>query len=361
MNDIFYMKRVLQLAKKGIGKVSPNPLVGSLIVKNKQILSEGYHGYFGGPHAEVNAISKLHARQCHDSTLYVNLEPCCHYGKTPPCTDLIIKSKLRRIVIGTMDPNPLVQGKGIEMLKKSGIEVTTEILKDCCQSLNAPYFKYINQKKPYITLKIAQTIDGKIATDRCHSRWITSESSRRFVHRLRKENDAVLVGANTIVVDDPELTVHMVRGKSPKRIILDRSLDIPFEARVFHHPDPHNTIIVTTPKAPFKKIKRLKEMGISIWSIKNNTSGSIHFPSLWKKMIQEGIISVLVEGGKEAFTSFLRTGEVDRVIVFIAPKFFGNGLSAIGDLGIHTPDKALHFKKMNWIRKGSDMMLEGLF
>jgi diaminohydroxyphosphoribosylaminopyrimidine deaminase/5-amino-6-(5-phosphoribosylamino)uracil reductase len=260
-----------------------------------------------------------------------------------------------------MDPNPLVQGKGIEMLKKSGIEVTTDILKDYCQSLNEPYFKYMTKKKPYITLKIAQTIDGKIATDQCHSRWITSESSRRFVHRLRKENDAVLVGVNTIVVDDSELTVRMVRGNGPKRIILDRSLAIPLDARVLHHPDRQNTIIVTTSVAQSEKIKRLNEMGITIWSVKSTPVGSIHFSSLWKKMIQSGIISVLVEGGKEVFTSFLRTGEVDRVIIFIAPKFFGQGLSAIGDLGIHRPDKALQLKEISWVRKGSDMMLEGWF
>ena len=217
------------------------------------------------------------------------------------------------------------------------------------------------EKKPYITLKIAQTVDGKIATDQCHSRWITSESSRRTVHRLRKESDAILVGAGTVIHDNPDLTVRMVRGRSPKRIILDRSLDIPLKSHVLKHPDPQNTIIVTTKEAIPDKILKIKEIGISIWSIKSDSNGSIDFPSLWKRMIEEGIISVLVEGGKEVFTSFLRSGEVNRMIVFIAPKLFGEGLSAFGHLGIHIPDEALQFKETSWIRKGSDMMLEGRF
>lgn len=361
MDDVFYMKRVIRLAKRGLGKVSPNPLVGSLIVKDDQILSEGYHAYFGGPHAEVDALSKLPMRERRDATLYVNLEPCCHYGKTPPCTDMILQSKLRRVVIGVSDPNHLVQGRGIEILKKSGIEVVTDVLRDCCQRLNGPYFKYMTEKKPYVTLKIAQTIDGKIATDQYHSRWITNKFSRRTVHRLRRESDAILVGAGTVIHDNPDLTVRMVHGKSPKRIILDRSLDIPLKSRVLQHPDPKNTIILTTKEAIPDKIHKIKEKGISIWSIKSDSNGSIHFSSLWKRMVENGIISVLVEGGKEVFTSFIRSGEVDRMIVFIAPKFFGNGLSVFGHLDIHQPDEALQFKETSWIRKGSDMMLEGRF
>ena len=249
MDDLFYMKHVVRLAKKGLRSVSPNPLVGSLIVKNEQILSEGYHAYFGGPHAEVDALSKLSMQERRDATLYVNLEPCCHYGKTPPCTEMILQSKLRKIVIGTADPNPLVKGRGIEILKKSGIEVVTDVLNDRCERLNAPYFKYMQEKKPYITMKIAQTVDGKIATDQYHSRWITNESSRRAVHRLRRESDAILVCAGTVIHDNPDLTLRMVRGKNPKRIILDRSLDMPLESRVLQHPDTQNTIVVTTKEA----------------------------------------------------------------------------------------------------------------
>ncbi|MBN2028807.1 bifunctional diaminohydroxyphosphoribosylaminopyrimidine deaminase/5-amino-6-(5-phosphoribosylamino)uracil reductase RibD [bacterium] len=355
------MNRVLQLAKKGMGCVSPNPLVGSLIVKNDRILSEGYHAYFGGPHAERVALLQLSEQERHNATLYVNLEPCCHQGKTPPCTDLIIESKLHRVVIGTLDPNPLVHGKGIDILHKSGIQVLTDVLKNRCRKLNEPYFKYITTSKPYVTLKIAQTLDGKIATDQGYSRWITGESARRMVHRLRKEHDAILVGAGTVIHDDPELTVRMVRGKSPKRIILDRFLDIPLKSRVLHHPESQNTIIVTTPKVSHDKIKEIKEMGITHWSIESDSNGSIHFPTLWRNMVTEGIISVLVEGGKEVLTSFMRLGEVDRIIVCMAPIFFGEGLSVFGDLGVHTPNEAIRLKEVTWHRKGSDLMLEGRF
>ncbi len=359
MDDIFYMKRVVQLAKRGIGYVSPNPLVGSVIVKNGRILSEGYHAYFGGPHAEKIALSKLSERERLNATLYVNLEPCCHHGKTPPCTDLIVQSKLSRVVIGASDPNPLVQGKGIEILRNAGMKVDTGILENQCQKLNDPYFKYITSNKPYVTLKIAQTVDGRIATDHGSSRWITGQSTRRFVHRLRKEHDAILVGSHTIIMDDPELTVRMVHGKNPRRIILDRLLDIPLKSRVLQSSQSQNTIIVTTTKIPPDKIHKIKEMGIMHWQVKSDSSGSIHFPSLWKKMIKEGIISVLVEGGKEVFTSFLRSGEVDRIIVCMAPIFFGEGLSVFGDLGVHMPDEAIQLKEMSWNRKGSDMILEG--
>ncbi len=359
MDDISYMKRVLQLAKRGISHVSPNPLVGALIVKNDRIISEGYHAYFGGPHAERVALLNISKRECLNATLYVNLEPCCHQGKTPPCTDLILQSKLSRVVIGTSDPNPLVGGKGIEILRRSGIKVDMGILKKQCQELNDPYFKYITTNKPYVTLKIAQTVDGKIATDRGYSRWITGESARRFVHKLRKEHDAILVGSRTIIIDNPELTVRMVHGKNPKRIILDKSLDIPLKSRVLQQSQPQNTIIVTTTRISPDKIRKIKELGIIHWPIRSDSRGSIHFPSLWKKMITEGIISVLVEGGREVFTSFLQSGEVDRIILCIAPMLFGEGLSVFGDLGVHVPNEAIRLKEITWRCKSPDMILEG--
>lgn len=359
MDDSFFMKKVLSLAKKGSGRVSPNPRVGALVVKGERILARGYHGYFGGPHAEINALSKLELGKSLGSTLYVNLEPCCHYGKRPPCTDSIIKSKVGRVVVGVLDPNPIVRGKGIQKLREAGIEVSVGVLEEECFELNGPYFKYVTQKKPFITLKIAQTLDGKISTSKGHSRWITGEASRRLVHRMRKESDALLVGVNTVIADDPELTVRMVRGNRVRRVILDSRLRIPSEARVLKHSDSQNTIIATTSKAPPDKIRSLQKMGITLWVIEENDDGRVDFTSLWKKMTDEGIISVFVEGGKQVFTSLLCTNQVDRIIVFIAPKLFGHGISAFGELGIDTPDSAISLQKVRWYRKGQDMVVEG--
>ncbi len=358
MDDIFFMKRVLQLAKRGSGKVSPNPMVGAVIVKNGKILSEGYHAFFGGLHAEVNALRKLKDDETRGSTLYVNLEPCSHYGKTPPCTDAIIEAGIKRVVVGMVDPNPLVHGRGIEKLKKAGIEIRTIILEKQSVELNESYIKYITKHRPFVTLKIAQTLDGKIATSGGLSRWITGEKSRRFVHKMRRESDAVLVGVNTVIVDDPQLTVRMIPGRGKRRIILDSRLRIPLEAKVLHHSDPQNTVVVTTDQSPSNKVKILKKMGVTVWVIEK-VDGMVDLSLLWEKMADEGIASLLVEGGRRIFTSILRQGHADRVIVFFAPKIFGEGIGSIGDLGIDSPDEAIVFKKTRWYKKGNDMVFEG--
>ena len=359
MDDRFFMQRVLRLARRGTGRVSPNPRVGALVVKRGRVLAEGYHAYFGGPHAEVVALSKIDEDERKGATLYVNLEPCVHHGKTPPCTELIIRSRLRRVVVGAVDPNPLVREKGIQKLLEAGIEVQVGVRKEECIKLNKAYFKYITQEKPFITLKIAQTLDGKIATADGISRWITSEASRRFVHRMRRESDAVLVGVNTVIADDPELTVRWGYGTGVRRIVLDSRLRIPEEARVLHHPDPEKTIVATTPQAASEKIQMLRQNGVSVWVLDADEEGRVDLSALWKKMAQEGMASVLVEGGKVVFTSILRDGEADRIVVFIAPKLFGKGISAFGDLGVRVPDGAMTFREIVWRRRGVDMVLEG--
>lgn len=359
MDDRFLMKRVLTLAKKGAGKVSPNPQVGALVVKNNAILSEGYHAYFGGPHAEVAALSKLGLDESRDSTLYVNLEPCTHFGKTPPCTDRIIQSKVRRVVVGAVDPNVLVRGKGIRTLQDSGIEVKVGILADACTRLNESYFKFITKKKPFITLKIAQTLDGKIATLQGNSQWITSESSRRQVQRMRKESDAVVVGVHTVIRDDPQLTIRLVPEGRLRRIILDSRLRIPLESRVLHHADPQNTIVVTTQKAPREKRQLLKNRGITVWTVGEDAKGRVDLIEFFKESAKRDIASLLVEGGREVFTSMLQTGEVDRVVIFIAPKLFGRGLDSLGTLDIQTPAEAVVFKESRWFHRDTDMVFEG--
>ena len=353
------MKRALRLARKGTGKVSPNPRVGAVLVKDRKIISEGHHERFGGAHAEINALSKIENRRIKGGTLYTNLEPCCHQGKTPPCTEFLIESGIHSVVIGVVDPNPLVNGKGIRRLRQAGIDVRVGIMEKECIRLNEAYFTYITQKKPFVTLKIAQTLDGKIATDRGLSRWITGETSRRQVHRMRSENDAVLVGVNTVIADDPELSVRSVRGRNPRRIILDSRLRIPLQSRVLADSNSQNTVVATTSRAPSDKIKKLHQMGVGVWILKSSIDGAVDLPALWKKMAKEGITSVLVEGGKEVFTSILNTGDADRIVVFISPKVFGRGIDAFGELDVPSPDRAVTFEEIVWHRRGSDIIFEG--
>lgn len=359
MDDRFYMQRAIRLARKGTGRVSPNPRVGAVIVKNGTILAEGFHAVYGGAHAEINALSKLKSDHARGSTLYINLEPCCHYGKTPPCSDALVRSGIRRVIIGMKDPNPLVAGGGIRKLKRSGIDVRTGILEQECFRLNEPFFKYVTQKKPFVTLKIAQTLDGKIATRSGQSKWITSEVSRKKVLQLRRESDAVLVGIQTVLVDNPLLTLRSVKGVQPKRIVLDSRLRIPLDSNLMRSNEPPKTIVATVEDAPADKIHAVRKTGAEVWIIKKNQEGRIDLNSLLKKAAETGITSILVEGGREVFTSFLKSGLADAIVVFTAPKVFGKGMDPFGDLGILEPADALQFRTVKWSRIGEDMMFEG--
>jgi diaminohydroxyphosphoribosylaminopyrimidine deaminase/5-amino-6-(5-phosphoribosylamino)uracil reductase len=359
MDDRDLMKRVLRLARKGTGKVSPNPRVGALLVKEGRILSESYHARFGGPHAEVNVLSKLSPAQRREGTLYINLEPCNHHGKTPPCTDMIIESGVRRVVVGITDPNPRVNGKGIRRLREAGIDVHVGVLEQACSRMNEAYIKYITQKKPFITLKVAQTLDGKITTNSIDSRWITCQSARKFAHRIRNEHDAILVGVNTVITDDPQLTVRWGHPRTIRRIILDSQLRIPLKSRVLNDESPEKTYVVTTFKASSHKKETIERKGANVWVLDRDASGRVDLSALWKKMGEEHITSVLVEGGSEVFTAVLKTGDVDRVVAFIAPKLFGKGLNAFDKLDRDIPDDAFTFREYSWNRKGSDIVFDG--
>jgi len=361
MNDEFYMNQAITLARKGLGKVNPNPCVGAIIVKDGQILSRGYHARFGGYHAEIEAISKLSPDKLKNATLYVNLEPCTHYGKTPPCTDAILRTGIRKVVIGMIDPNPVVHGKGIRKLKQHGIEVKTSVLKKKCEELNEVYIKCLQKKRPFVILKIAQTLDGKIAVSNGLSRWITSPASRSCVHRMRNENDAILVGINTLIQDDPELTVRWGKGKHIKKIVLDSRLRIQDSAKILSNKDPENTILVTTPNASAKRINALKKKGVEVWILNENRTGQVDLNDLWDKCFIEHIYSILVEGGKGIFTSVLKSGEADRIVLFTAPKLFGEGISAFGDLNVSKPDSAFKFRSFRWQKCGPDMVFDGRF
>jgi diaminohydroxyphosphoribosylaminopyrimidine deaminase/5-amino-6-(5-phosphoribosylamino)uracil reductase len=358
LTDEFYMNRALKLARKGEAWVSPNPMVGAVIVKANRIISEGYHEKFGDNHAEINAILRS-SESLEGSTVYVTLEPCTHHGKTPPCVERLISLKPARVVIGTPDPNPLVSGKGIKVLNEHGIDTTVGVLEDACKELNERFFKFIQTRVPFVTLKFAQTLDGRIATASGHSQWITSLLSRRFAHRLRSIHDAVLVGVGTVMADNPELTVRLARGRNPVRIIVDSHLRIPLHASVLKHQKTARTIIAATPDADPEKRTRLLDMGIDVMLTAEDSRHRIDMKSLLSELGKKEISSVLVEGGAAVITTILREQLADRAVVIIAPKIVGKGIEAVGDLEIKRIDDALKFSFKRIIRKGDDLVIDG--
>jgi diaminohydroxyphosphoribosylaminopyrimidine deaminase/5-amino-6-(5-phosphoribosylamino)uracil reductase len=353
-----YMKLAINLAKKGTGKTSLNPLVGAVVVKNDRIIGKGYHKKYGEPHAEVNAL-KACGGKAKNATLYVNLEPCCHYGKkTPPCTDTIKKSGIKKVVCATLDPNPQVNGKGIETLRDACIEVDLGILEEEAKKLNEVYLKFITTKLPFVILKIAQTLDGKIATKLGDSKWITQEDSRRFVHSLRSWVDAVLVGANTVRKDNPELTVHKARGENPIRIILDSSGEISDRAKVIKENKDRKTIIVTI-RGWGRSLTLAPASGIQIWKIKEGKNGKVDLVQLLAKAGENQISSLLVEGGSQVFTSFLKEKLVDKIYYFLSPKILGKGLDSFGDLGIKKISDSITLRDCEIKKFKNDLLIIG--
>jgi diaminohydroxyphosphoribosylaminopyrimidine deaminase/5-amino-6-(5-phosphoribosylamino)uracil reductase len=333
--DEEFMLRCIELARSGKGYVSPNPLVGAVIVKDKRVVGRGYHRKFGEAHAEIHALRDA-GQKARGATLYVNLEPCSHYGKTPPCTDAIISSGIRRAVVGMIDPNPLVKGKGIRALTSAGVEVRAGILSEECRKLNEFFVKKMATGLPFVTLKIAQTLDGKIALPNGRSQWITSKESRKRVHQLRAEYDAVLLGARTARLDDPKLTVRFVKGRNPKRIVLDGNLSTPSSSRLFSDCFRSQTIVFVR-QSESEELKRkkvnLERRGVQIVEIMGRRDGTLPLKLVLESLVDLNILSVLVEGGQRVFTQFLDEGLVDRVLVFVAPKMYGcDGVPAFGHL-----------------------------
>lgn len=358
MSDESYIKLAIELAKKGKGKVSPNPLVGCVIVRDNNILSAGYHEFYGGPHAEANAIANAKT-DLTGATLYVNLEPCAHYGKTPPCVDKIIENKISRVVISVLDPNPLVSGKGVEKLKEAGIDVEIGVCSKEAQFLNRFFFKYITQNIPYVTLKVAQTLDGKIADIHNDSFWISSSSSRRFVHKLRSEYDAVLVGSNTVEIDNPQLTVRLTEGRNPKRIIVDSTLKLELDRSIFSK-NTDNIIIIYSKKVnklQKVKINQLKEKNITLIPVSVHKNGTLNLKEALQELGKLKISSILVEGGQKIFTYFLKNKLYDDIITFVSPKILGNGLSTFGDLSIKNIRRAIVHKIEHFEKIGDDLMI----
>ena len=323
------MLRCIELAKKGAGYVSPNPMVGCVIFKNGKTVAEGYHEKFGQPHAEVNAIrsAKRNGTSLKGAELYVNLEPCFHYGKTPPCVDEIIKNKLKRVVIGTKDPNPLVNGKTIGKLRRHKCRVTEGVFREKCEELNKFFLKYIRTGLPYVTLKAAMTLDGKIANEKNRSRWISSFKSRKLVDKLRTEYDAVLVGRNTVEYDNPSLTVRHVRGRNPYRIVIDKNLKLDLDKKIFKDKYKNRTIVLASSDPKKERFEDLMSRGVTLVKCKIN-NGKIDLRDALRKLWKKGISSIMVEGGAGTYSEFLKHKLADELIIFVAPKIMGKGVNA---------------------------------
>jgi len=356
MTDESCIRRTLALARRAEGMTSPNPMVGAALVKHGRIISEGYHKKAGTSHAEVIAIDKA-GMEAAGSTLYVSLEPCCHKDKrTPPCTEKIIAAKVRRVVIALKDPNPRVSGKGIEELRKAGIEVVSGILEEKARHLNEFYIKHITTSLPFVVLKVAMTLDGKIATPEGQSKWITGEKARKEVHRLRGKVDALLTAIGTIKADDPLLTCRTGRMKSPIRIILDPALEIKESANVLTCPPV--TILVASERSSKKKQEQLQAKGVSIIE---HVGSRVDLQWLMKKLGASGIVSVLVEGGSSLASSCLEAGIVDKVICYIAPKIIGGEKSfpAVGGKSFRSLQHAHALTRTTVRRIGDDFVIEG--
>jgi len=356
LRDQDYMKLALRLARRGLGQTSPNPMVGAIIVKDGRIIGQGYHHHYGGAHAEVNAIASAQ-ESVNGATLYVTLEPCCHYGKTPPCVEAILQNKIARVVIGALDPNPRVNGRSVQILNQHGIETKVGVLEDACRELNQAHFKLMSTGLPLVSLKFAQTLDGRIATVSGDSRWISGEKFRRLAHKLRATHDAVMVGIDTVLRDNPELTVRLVKGRNPTRVILDSSLRIPLDAEVLKL-ETAPTIIATTPRADGKKLSRLRQMGVEVLVAREDKSGEVDLRHLLELLGERNISSVLVEGGAGVITSLLRQNLADKVVVAVAPKLMGKGIEAVGELNIREVSQAVKLSFSKIYRLGEDLVIE---
>ena len=331
------MRLAIELAKKAEGRTSPNPAVGVVIVKNGKVIGSGYHRLAGLPHAEINALNAA-GSAAKGAALYVTLSPCDHFGRTPPCTDAIIKSGIKKVIISMQDPNPVNKGAGLRKLKKNGIEIISGILEDESRSINKPYIKFVTTGLPYITVKVAQSLDGKIATRTGDSKWISGEDSRRYVHDLRSKVDAVMVGAKTVIKDDPALLSTTSRGRQPARIIVSGSSEIPPDAKIFS--SGNSPIIIATSGVSGKKKMDLLQ--------------------LLKNLAQKNITHILVEGGGELIAGLVEKDLVDRFLIFVAPKIIGgrSAKTAVEGTGAKFIKDALRFKNMSVIKFKDDILIE---
>lgn len=365
-----YMRRAIELAKKGSGHVNPNPLVGAVIVRDGEIIGEGYHECYGQLHAERNAIAnaKKRGNSLEGSTIYVTLEPCCHYGKTPPCTEAIIEEKIARVVVGSDDPNPLVSGKGFQMLREKGIEVIPHFLKEECDAMNHVFFHYIRTGTPYVAMKYAMTMDGKIACYTGDSKWVTGEESRAHVQTLRNHYKGIMAGIGTVLADDPMLNCRIEGGRDPIRIIADSHLRIPIDSQLVRTAGQQPLIVACLPDADEEKAAQLQEKGVEVLRIPGVTTADIteeqkeviSLPVLMKELGARKIDGILLEGGGQLNESALQAGIVDRIYCYIAPKIFGGAQAKtpVEGQGLTRAADAWQFNRIGMQEFGQDILLE---
>lgn len=355
--DLQFMYRAIELAENGEGHVNPNPLVGAVIVKENRIIGEGFHQYPGGPHAEINALSSC-LETPKGASLYVTLEPCCHYGRTPPCTEAIIQSGISTVYIGSRDPNPLVAGKGAAVLRDAGITIKENILKEECDALNQVFFHYITTERPYIAVKYAMTADGKTATVTGASKWITGEEARKHVHLLRRKYTGILAGIGTVLKDDPMLNCRIEDPRNPVRIICDSKLKIPLNSRICQTAREIPTIIACKAGEPEKQ-SLLEDLGITVLTLPA-ADGKVDLSALMQELGKRQIDSILSEGGGTLHYSLLKAGLVSKVYAYVAPKIFGgkDGFCPVGGAGVQLPEQAYSLSEPKISVFGSDTLLE---
>lgn len=358
-----FMKRAIELAKQGAGWTAPNPLVGAVVVKNGRVIGEGYHRKYGELHAERNALAAC-SEDPAGATLYVTLEPCCHYGKTPPCTEIIIEKKIAKVVIGSRDPNPKVAGKGARILREHGIEVVEDYMRETCDALNPVFFHYITTKTPYVVLKFAMTLDGKIATRTGASKWITGEAARNHVHQLRGRYAGILAGIGTVLADDPMLNCRIDGAHQPLRIILDSQLRIPMGSRLVRSAKEYPLLIVCNEsnrdrEEGTSRIQKLEEAGAKVWTLPEK-NGHPDLNVLMQRLGEEKIDSVLIEGGGTVNEAALKAHIVHHVYAYIAPKIFGgeDAKTPVEGSGIRLPQECANLRLAKITVLLNDMLLE---
>jgi diaminohydroxyphosphoribosylaminopyrimidine deaminase / 5-amino-6-(5-phosphoribosylamino)uracil reductase len=356
--DRRYMRTACRLAEKAAGTTSPNPMVGAVLVRDGKMIASGFHQFAGGDHAEIVALKRAGAN-AKGATLYINLEPCKHYGRTPPCTRSLIAAGVKEVVVGMKDPNPLVSGKGLRALARAGIKVRTGVLQEECRVLNEAFTKLITSGVPFVTLKLAASLDGKIAAASGDARWISCEESRATVHLLRNRYDAVLVGAGTVLVDNPQLTCRIPGGRDPWRIILDARLRIPLDAEFLRQRGSDKNIIVTSSTAPIAKIRALENLGATVWRLPAR-EGAVRWHPLLKKLAKTGIASVLIEGGATTAAGALKEKMVDKMLIFYAPKLLGGeGRYMIDSLGVQHVKQSVKLHNLKVRKSGADLLVSG--
>jgi len=353
------MARALELAGRGLGRVEPNPAVGAVVTSGETVVGEGYHQFFGGPHAEVNALAAAGER-ARGATMYVTLEPCCHYGKTPPCTDAVIRAGIARVVVAMQDPFEKVAGRGLALLREAGIQVDLGLCEKSAMKLNAPYLKLHLRGLPFFTAKWAMTLDGKIATESGDSTWISSAASREIVHRMRDRADAVMIGVRTAVRDDPLLTCRLDGGRSPRRIVVDSKARLPLASRLVATVQEAPLWVACGRSAPPERVQALAEAGCRVISLPERAD-HVDLTALARTLAREPLTNVLAEGGAELFGSLFEAQLVDRVMVFVAPKLLGgkNAPTAVLGVGFPSVSEAWTVRDLSVTRIGEDVLVEG--